>query len=61
MKTKKHSTNRILSLVLALVMVVCMLPMNMLTVSAATTTEAYDGIPVTPTKITSSNYLQFVL
>ncbi len=61
MKTKKHSTNRILSLVLALVMVVCMLPMNMLTVSAATTTEAYDGIPVTPTKITSSNYLQFGL
>ncbi|MBE6587899.1 MAG: hypothetical protein E7647_05740, partial [Ruminococcaceae bacterium] len=39
MKTKKRITNRILSLVLSIVMVVSVLPMNILTVSAAETTE----------------------
>ena len=39
MKTKTQFMNRILSLVLSIMMVVSMLPMNILTASAAETTE----------------------
>ena len=47
-------TKRILSMLLAIVMVVGLLPAASLTASAAG--EAYNGTPVTPTKIEESNY-----
>ena len=61
MKTKFKLPKRILSLVLAFVMVVGLLPMSSFTAFAAATPTAYDGVPVTPTKITSSNYHKFGL
>ena len=61
MKVKYKISNRILSLVLAFVMVLGMMPITSFTAFAATTPTAYDGVPVTPTIITSSNYQQFGL
>lgn len=61
MKAKIRIRNRILSLMLAFVMVLGMMPITNLAALAATTPTPYDGVPVTPTKITSSNYLQFGL
>ena len=56
MKTKTQFTNRILSLVLSIMMVVSMLPMNIMTSSAAETTEsAIDLSTLTETYLISDS------
>ncbi len=51
---------KILSIILAILMVVTMLPMAVMPASAATPTP-YDGVPVTPQQISSSNYAKLGL
>ncbi len=67
---KFSKAKRILSAVLSILMVVSLLPMqSLISVSAAEVETAsvsasptpYDGVPVTPKKINSGNYLQFGL
>ncbi|MBE5965018.1 MAG: hypothetical protein E7252_08875, partial [Lachnospira sp.] len=60
MKTRKIG-RRILCFVLTLVLVLGFAPENMMTVSAEGPVVAYDGVPVAPQQITSSNYLTFGL
>ena len=52
---------KFLSVILALLMVATMLPMAILPASAASTPTPYDGVPVTPQKISSGNYVKFGL
>ncbi len=52
---------KFLSIVLSILMVVTMLPMAVLPASAASTPTPYDGVPVTPQKISSSNYAKLGL
>ncbi|MBE6774421.1 MAG: hypothetical protein E7544_09410 [Ruminococcaceae bacterium] len=52
---------KFLSIILAILMVVTMLPMAVLPASAASTPTPYDGVPVTPQKISSSNYAKLGL
>ncbi len=61
MRRIRKTLNKILSLVLVFVMVLGVVPMTSFTSVAATTPMAYDGVPVTPTQITSSNYVQYGL
>ena len=51
---------KLLSIILSILMVVTMLPMAVMPASAATPTP-YDGVPVTPQKISSSNYAKLGL
>ena len=51
---------KLLSIILAILMVVTMIPMAVLPASAATPTP-YDGVPVTPQQISSSNYAKLGL
>ncbi|MBR2886013.1 MAG: leucine-rich repeat protein, partial [Clostridia bacterium] len=52
---------KFLSIILSILMVVTMLPMSVLPASAASTPTPYDGVPVTPQKISSSNYAKLGL
>ncbi len=69
MTTKKTFGKRALSLLLTLLMVISLVPVSLFSASAAevetaavgATVTPYDGVPVTPTKITSSNYQSFGL
>ena len=69
MKTKKFFGKRALSLLLTLLMVLSLVPLSVFsafaaevdTVAVGATAEPYDGVPVTPEIITSSNYQSFGL
>ena len=52
---------KFLSIMLSILMVVTMIPMAILPASAASTPTPYDGVPVTPQKISSGNYVKFGL
>ncbi len=52
---------KFLSIILSILMVVTMIPMAILPTSAASTPTPYDGVPVTPQKISSGNYVKFGL
>ncbi len=52
---------KFLSIVLSILMVVTMIPMAVMPASAANTPTPYDGVPVTPQKISSDNYVKFGL
>ncbi len=52
---------KLLSIMLAILMVVTMIPMAVMPASAASTPTPYDGVPVTPQKISSGNYAKFGL
>ena len=69
MKTKEFFGKRALSLLLTLLMVISLVPVSLFsafaaeveTVAVGATAVPYDGVPVTPEKITSSNYQSFGL
>ena len=68
MKTTKTLGKRILSLALSILMVLSLIPMSAFSTFAATiktskigAVSSYDGVPVKPLKITSSNYRNFGL
>ena len=48
---------KFLSIILSILMVVTMLPMSVLPASAASTPTPYDGVPVTPQKISSTKLI----
>lgn len=52
---------KFLSIVLSILMVVTMIHMAVMPASAASTPTPYDGVPVTPQKISSGNYVKFGL